>query len=200
MQLSTGGLTLMLHKKAKIVDGTRSWSNCQVVYSNLCIYLATYEYRIPLTAAPLMLYRMGQRHYCGSCLDTELIIVPFLLERREPHGVSSPCGHRCMVCATVCLTVMPSFSYITDVSIIGHRFKTDISRTPLFHVAQYGDDSIGRELNLRNTRKYKNSHRGPWYITKALRFQIWTWNEIQGRRWFRVEFDCLQSSFNNMFI
>ena len=31
----------------------------------------------------------------------------FLLERHEPHGVSSPCGHRCMVCATVCLTIMP---------------------------------------------------------------------------------------------
>ena len=33
----------------------------------------------------------------------------FLLERREPHGVPSPCGHICTVCATVCLTVMPSF-------------------------------------------------------------------------------------------
>ena len=28
-------------------------------------------------------------------------------------------------------------------------FKTDTSRTPLFHVAQYGDDIIGRELHLR---------------------------------------------------
>ena len=27
-----------------------------------------------------------------------------------PHGVPSPCGHSYMVCATVCLTVMPSFS------------------------------------------------------------------------------------------
>ena len=54
-----------------------------------------------------------------------------------------------MVCATVCLTVMPSFSDITDVLTFGHSFKTDRSRTPLFHVAQYGDDIIGRELNLR---------------------------------------------------
>ena len=43
---------------------------------------------------------------------------PFLLERREPYGVHSPCGHRCMVCATVCLTVMPSFSVIIDGSTI----------------------------------------------------------------------------------
>ena len=54
-----------------------------------------------------------------------------------------------MVCATVCLTVVPSFSDITDVSTSGHSSKTDRSRTPLFHVAQYGDDIIGRELNLR---------------------------------------------------
>ena len=72
-----------------------------------------------------------------------------LLERREPHGVPSPCGLSCMVCATVCLTVMPSFSDITDVSTSDHSFKTDRSHTPLFHVTQYGDDIIGQELNLR---------------------------------------------------
>ena len=83
-------------------------------------------------------------------LDTERIIFcAFLLERREPRGVPSKCGHSCMVCASVYLTVTPSFSDITDVSIIGHSFKTNRSRTPLFHVAQYGDDIIGRELNLR---------------------------------------------------
>ena len=54
-----------------------------------------------------------------------------------------------MVCATVCLTVVPSFSDTTNVSTIGHSSKTDRSRTSLFHVAQYGDDIIGRELNLR---------------------------------------------------
>ena len=74
----------------------------------------------------------------------------FLLERREPHGVPSPCSHTCMGCAAVCLTVMPSFSDTTDVSTIGHSFKTDRIRTPLVHVAQYGDDITGRELNLRN--------------------------------------------------
>ena len=73
----------------------------------------------------------------------------FLIERREPHGVPSPCGHSCVVCAIVCLTVVPSFSDTTDVLTIGHSSKTDRSRTPLFHVAQYGDDIIGRELNLR---------------------------------------------------
>ena len=60
----------------------------------------------------------------------------FLHERREPQGVPSPCGHSCRVCAIVCLTVMPSFSDTTDVSTTGHSFKTDRSRTPLFHVAQ----------------------------------------------------------------
>ena len=45
---------------------------------------------------------------------------------------------------------MPSFSDITDVSTIDHSFKTDRSRTPLFQVAQYGDDIIGRKLNLKN--------------------------------------------------
>ena len=81
-------------------------------------------------------------------LDKELIIF-FLLERREPHGIPRPCGHSCMVCATVCLAVMPSFSDITNVSTIDHSFKTDRSHTHLFHVTQYGDDIIGRELNLR---------------------------------------------------
>ena len=54
-----------------------------------------------------------------------------------------------MVCATVSLTVLLSFSDTTDVSTIGHSSKIDRSRTPLFHVAQYGDDIIGRELNRR---------------------------------------------------
>ena len=52
------------------------------------------------------------------------------------------------MCATVCLTVVPLFSDITDVSTIGHSFKTDSHCIPLFHFAQFGDDIIGRELNL----------------------------------------------------
>ena len=88
-----------------------------------------------------------------------------LLERREPHGIPSPCGHSCMVCATVCLTVMPSFWDITNVSTIGHSFKTDRSRTPLLHVAQYGDDIIGRELNSENCLVGS----GSWTPSKQLR-------------------------------
>ena len=53
------------------------------------------------------------------------------------------------VCATVCLTVMLSFSDTTDVLTIGHSFKIDRSRTPLFYVAQYEDNIVGLELNLR---------------------------------------------------
>ena len=67
-------------------------------------------------------------------LDTERIIVPF-----SSKGVNHMAylAHVATVvwCATVCLTVVPSFSDITDTSTIGHRFKTD--RNPLFHVAQY---------------------------------------------------------------
>ena len=101
---------------------------------------------------------MGPRCYCvvwASATNTAAWLrhrtdyCAFLLERLEPHGVPGPCGHSCMVCATVCLTVMPSFSDITDVSTIGLSFKTDRSRTPLFHVAQCGENIIGRELNLR---------------------------------------------------
>ena len=44
--------------------------------------------------------------------------------------------------------VMPSFSDITDVSTIGLSFKTDKCCNPLFHIAKYGDEIIGRELNL----------------------------------------------------
>ena len=43
------------------------------------------------------------------------------------------------LCATVSVTVMPSFSDITDDSMImqPHSFETDRSRTPLFHVVLY---------------------------------------------------------------
>ena len=60
-------------------------------------------------------------------------------------GVPSPCR---MVRATVCLSVMRSLSDITDVSTIVQSFKTNFRRSPLFHVAQYRDDVIGRVLNL----------------------------------------------------
>ena len=53
------------------------------------------------------------------------------------------------MCATAYLTVMPSFSDVTDISVSRHSRKTDNRRTPLSHVAQYEHDIIGRELNLR---------------------------------------------------
>ena len=110
------------------------------------------------SSSRVLYFSTGPRCYCvvrasatiaAARLRHRTDYCAFLLERREPHGVPSPCGYSCMMCATVCLKVMQSFSDITDVSTIGHRFKTDRSRTPLFHVAQYGDDNIGRELNLR---------------------------------------------------
>ena len=68
-----------------------------------------------------------------------------LSPRKELHGVPSPCGLSYKVCVTVCLTGVPSFSDITDVSTIGQSSKTDRSRTPLFHVAKYGDDIISQK-------------------------------------------------------
>ena len=65
----------------------------------------------------------------------------------------------------VCYCLSNSYaivSDITDVSTIGHSFKTDRSRIPLFHVAQYGDDIIGRELNLRKVpSRYSESNPQP---------------------------------------
>ena len=72
----------------------------------------------------------------------------FLLERHEPHGIPSPCGHSCMIHTIVSLTAMPSFSHITDVLTISQSLKTDNRHTTLFHVMQYGDDIIGQELTL----------------------------------------------------
>ena len=74
-------------------------------------------------------------------LDTERIIV--LLERREPHGVRSICGHSCTMCATVCLTVMPSFSDAFQLSATIY-----IPMEDLFDVAYYENHIIGRELNI----------------------------------------------------
>ena len=63
-------------------------------------------------------------------------------------GVPSPCGHSCMVCATVCLTAMPSFSDISDFQQSA-KFQGRQKLHPLFfHVAQYGDDIIGYLLNF----------------------------------------------------
>ena len=82
----------------------------------------------------------------------------FLLERGEPHGVPSPCGHSFMMCATDCLTFMPLFLDITDVSNKDHSFKTDRSPIPLFHVVQYGDDIIGQELNINKKVQHRSWH------------------------------------------
>ena len=104
---------------------------------------------------PIVIVSYGPAPVCRLLgLDTERISVPFLLERREPRGVPSPCGHSCMACATVCLTVVPSFSDTTDVSAIDHSFKTDRSRTPLFLVllryAFFKLDSIRFDTSAKN--------------------------------------------------
>ena len=83
-----------------------------------------------------------------------------------------------MMCAAFCLTVMPSFSNITDVSTIGHSFKTDRCHTPSFHVAQYGDDIISRELTPGLPNKiFQNCHLVP---NKFFRFSSLVPNKIFG--------------------
>ena len=57
-------------------------------------------------------------------LDTERIIVP-----ASSKGVNN-------------------MADITDVSNIRHSFKTNDRRTSLYHLANCGDDTIGRELDL----------------------------------------------------
>ena len=79
----------------------------------------------------------------------------FLIERREPQGVPSSCDHSCIV------AVIPSFSDITDVSTIVHRLKTDRNRAPLIHVAQYGDDIIGRIKSQKTVRYQLESNPQP---------------------------------------
>ena len=101
--------------------------------------------------------RTAQSRHCRTLKSTRNLYDPswlrhrtyycaFLLERREPHGVPRPCGHRCVcVCATVCHCFSDNQRFNYD---IGHSFKTDIRRISFFYGAPYGDDVIGRELNL----------------------------------------------------
>ena len=67
-------------------------------------------------------------------LDTERITVPF--SSKGVNYMAYLAHVATVVRCVVCLTVVPSFSDITDV-LISHNFKTDRSHTPLFHVAQY---------------------------------------------------------------
>ena len=77
-------------------------------------------------------------------LDTERIIVRFSSKGVNHVAYLTHVVTVVKVCATVCLTVTSSFSDITDVSTIGHSFKTVRRRTPVCDVAQYEDDIIGR--------------------------------------------------------
>ena len=91
---------------------------------NVCIYLAPYEYYI-LHRGPVVVVSYRPAPLLRQLgLDTERIIVPLSSKGLEPHGVPSPCGHSCMVCATVCLIVVPSFSDKSDVSTIRHSPAT----------------------------------------------------------------------------
>ena len=63
-------------------------------------------------------------------LDTKHIIVPFSSKGVNYVAYPAHLANVYGVCDTVCLTIMPSFSDITDVSTIGHSFKTNRSPPP----------------------------------------------------------------------
>ena len=121
MQCNVTCVSILTPPRTSIIYSSPWPRCCRVVCASITIAAAWLRHRTD---------------YCAS-----------LLERREPRSVPSPRGHS-MVCATVCLTVKPSFSDITDISTTSHSSETDSSRTPLYRVAKYGDDIIYRELNL----------------------------------------------------
>ena len=83
-------------------------------------------------------------------LDTERIIAPFSWKGVNHVAYLAHVATVTWRVLLFCLSnsFMPSFSDITDVSTIGNSFNINNSRTALFHVAQYEDDIVDRELNL----------------------------------------------------
>ena len=102
-------------------------------------------------------------------LETERIIVFFSSKGVNHMAYLAHVATVVMLCATVCRTVMPSFSDKSDVSTIRHSFKTDRSRTPLFHIAQYGDYIIGPELNIKKLPGFTRGSAWPIKHLKSLR-------------------------------
>ena len=52
-------------------------------------------------------------------------------------------GHSCVGCAAVCLTVMPLFSDITDVSTIGQNSKSDDCRICFYFTSRRTETALG---------------------------------------------------------
>ena len=107
------------------------FARCDVMLCNVtCVFRPVRILYTPQRDPVVMSY--GPAPLLGELgLYTERIIVPFSHRKAWTTRVPSPCSHGCTVCDTVCLTVMPAFSDTTDVSTIGHSFKTDRSRIPL---------------------------------------------------------------------
>ena len=98
----------------------------------MCIYIDTYEYfKILHTGTPVVIMSYWQRHYYG--LDIKLIIVP--LFSKSVINMAYLSNEAAVV--WYLLLFVHSFQ-TTDVSTIGHSFKTNNRRTPLFHFGQYG--------------------------------------------------------------
>ena len=91
-----------------------TWTFGHLIITSLVRYL---NQRGDLEMLSDLMYSTGLRCYCivwasatnaAAWLRHTKDYCAFLLERREPNVVPSPCGHRCMVRAAVCLTVMPA--------------------------------------------------------------------------------------------
>ena len=119
---------LITFKKRYIREIISECNAMQLVY-----LFSPYEYYILLFSGPVVFVSYGPAPLMGLLgLNTKRIIVPMIMKGMNHMAYLTPCSDRCMVCATVCLTVAPSFSDITNVSTISHSFKTDRSRTPYF--------------------------------------------------------------------
>ena len=105
-------------------------------------YLVPYEYYILLCGTRCRCVVWTSATIAAAWLTQSSDYCAFLIERREPHGVPSPCGYSCTVCATVYLTVMPSLSDIFGVSAIGH--SAQFSQKP--HTSYFTSHSTERTL------------------------------------------------------
>ena len=116
-------------KKADVITLVVIKNGCRVIVRNFSLMSRT------SFASMTIIYSSLGPHCCrvvwastgiaAACLRHRTSYCTFLLKRCEPHGIPSPRSHSYMVHITVYLTVMSSFSDITNISNFGHSLKTD---------------------------------------------------------------------------
>ena len=93
-----------------LYDLLHTFSTSNFMSCNLCIYLAPSSIIYSSPGPHCCCVVWASATHAATWLRHRMNCT-FLLERREPNGVPSPCGHSCMVCATVCLTVVIVFRH-----------------------------------------------------------------------------------------